>query len=143
MFDEYLEPHRVERPVSPTLAVQVPVNSASTPSSTTIDQDAPSLSILPSSSELQPYSLPQGAVAESTFIEDNLVAPVDNHPFINVFAPEPSSDASSSRDITVEKIANDIIERVIFAIFTEMMKCLRDVGATRLSSMKVDSATAP
>nr|GFB75439.1 hypothetical protein [Tanacetum cinerariifolium] len=75
MFDEYLEPHRVERPVSPTLAVQVPVNSAGTPSSTTIDQDAPSLSILPSSSELQPYSLPQGAVAESTFIEDNLVAP--------------------------------------------------------------------
>nr|GEY25401.1 hypothetical protein [Tanacetum cinerariifolium] len=43
MFDEYLEPPRVERPVSPTLAVQAPVNSTGTPSSTTIDQDAPSL----------------------------------------------------------------------------------------------------
>ncbi|GKB48587.1 retrovirus-related pol polyprotein from transposon TNT 1-94 [Tanacetum coccineum] len=42
MFDEYLEPPRVERPVSPALAVPVPVNSAGTPSSTTIDQDAPS-----------------------------------------------------------------------------------------------------
>nr|GEU79333.1 retrovirus-related Pol polyprotein from transposon TNT 1-94 [Tanacetum cinerariifolium] len=42
MFDEYLEPPRVERPVSPALAVQAPVNSAGTPSSTTIDQDAPS-----------------------------------------------------------------------------------------------------
>ncbi|GJZ30089.1 retrovirus-related pol polyprotein from transposon TNT 1-94 [Tanacetum coccineum] len=45
MFDEYLEPPRVERPVSPALAVSIPVNSASTPS-TTIDQDAPSASRL-------------------------------------------------------------------------------------------------
>ncbi|GKD38595.1 integrase, catalytic region, zinc finger, CCHC-type containing protein [Tanacetum coccineum] len=42
MFDEYLEPPRVERPVSTASAVLVPVNSARTLSSTTIDQDAPS-----------------------------------------------------------------------------------------------------
>nr|GFB84668.1 retrovirus-related Pol polyprotein from transposon TNT 1-94 [Tanacetum cinerariifolium] len=42
MFDEYLEPHRVKRPVSPAPAVQVPVNLAGTPSSATIDHDAPS-----------------------------------------------------------------------------------------------------
>nr|GFA05829.1 hypothetical protein [Tanacetum cinerariifolium] len=42
MCDEYLEPPRVDRPVSPSLAVPVPVNSAGTPSSTAIDQDAPS-----------------------------------------------------------------------------------------------------
>nr|GEY92499.1 retrovirus-related Pol polyprotein from transposon TNT 1-94 [Tanacetum cinerariifolium] len=42
MFDDYLEPPHVERPVSPAPAVQALVNSASTPSSTTIDQDAPS-----------------------------------------------------------------------------------------------------
>nr|GEU46291.1 integrase, catalytic region, zinc finger, CCHC-type, peptidase aspartic, catalytic [Tanacetum cinerariifolium] len=53
MFDEYLEPHRVERLVSPAPTVQVLANSASTPSSTTIDQDAPSISISPSSSALQ------------------------------------------------------------------------------------------
>nr|GEU41618.1 retrovirus-related Pol polyprotein from transposon TNT 1-94 [Tanacetum cinerariifolium] len=74
MFDEYLEPPRVKRPVSPAAAVQAPVNSASTPSSTTINQDTPS--------------------------PNNPVAPVDNHPFINVFAPEPSSDASSSGDVS-------------------------------------------
>nr|GEV55173.1 putative RNA-directed DNA polymerase [Tanacetum cinerariifolium] len=79
-------------------AVQAPVNSAGTPSSTTIDQDAPSPSISPSSSALQSHSLHQGVVAESTIIEDNLIAPIDNNPFINVFAPEPSSDASSSGD---------------------------------------------
>ncbi|GKB13018.1 retrovirus-related pol polyprotein from transposon TNT 1-94 [Tanacetum coccineum] len=39
MFDEYLEPIRVERPVSPALVVLVLVTSAGTPSSTTIDQD--------------------------------------------------------------------------------------------------------
>nr|GEU72554.1 integrase, catalytic region, zinc finger, CCHC-type, peptidase aspartic, catalytic [Tanacetum cinerariifolium] len=66
MFDEYLEPPRVERPVSPTPAVQAPINSA----------------------------------AESTFMEDNPIDPVDNNPFINVFAPEPSCDASSSGDVS-------------------------------------------
>nr|GFC71037.1 retrovirus-related Pol polyprotein from transposon TNT 1-94 [Tanacetum cinerariifolium] len=67
MFDEYLEPPRVERPIYPAQSVQAPVNSASTPSSTTIDQDAPSLSISPSSLALQSHSLHQGVAAESTF----------------------------------------------------------------------------
>nr|GEY01009.1 retrovirus-related Pol polyprotein from transposon TNT 1-94 [Tanacetum cinerariifolium]GEZ22998.1 retrovirus-related Pol polyprotein from transposon TNT 1-94 [Tanacetum cinerariifolium] len=98
MFDEYLEPPRVKRPVSPAPAVQVPVNSAGTPSSTTIDQDAPSPSHLPSSSALQSPSLHHGIAVESSLMEDNPVAPVDNNPFINIFALEPSSDASSSGD---------------------------------------------
>ncbi|GKB55174.1 retrovirus-related pol polyprotein from transposon TNT 1-94 [Tanacetum coccineum] len=59
MFDEYLEPPRVERPVSHALAVSVPVNST-----------------------------------------DNPFAPVDYDPFVNVFAPEPSSEASSSGDVS-------------------------------------------
>nr|GEW55028.1 retrovirus-related Pol polyprotein from transposon TNT 1-94 [Tanacetum cinerariifolium] len=46
MFDEYLKPPRVERSVSPAPAVQAPVNSAGTPSSITIDQEAPSLNRL-------------------------------------------------------------------------------------------------
>nr|GEZ08048.1 copia protein [Tanacetum cinerariifolium] len=100
MFDEYQEPHRVKRPVFPAPAVQVLVNSASTPSSTTIDQDAPSPSISPSSLELQSHTLHQGVTAESTFMEDIPVAPVDNNPFINVFAPEPSFVASSSGDVS-------------------------------------------
>nr|GEY73365.1 integrase, catalytic region, zinc finger, CCHC-type, peptidase aspartic, catalytic [Tanacetum cinerariifolium] len=73
MFDEYLKPSRVKRPVSPTLAVPVPVNTVSTPSSTTIDYDAP-------------Y---------------NLFAPVDHDPFINMFPLKPSSEASSSGDVSL------------------------------------------
>nr|GEU59574.1 retrovirus-related Pol polyprotein from transposon TNT 1-94 [Tanacetum cinerariifolium] len=101
MFNEYLEPPLVERPVSPALAVQVLVNSAGTPLSTTIDQDAPSPSHSPSSSTLQSPSLHQGVAAESTLMEDNPIAPVDNNPFINVSALKPSSDASSSRDVSL------------------------------------------
>ncbi|GKG51103.1 hypothetical protein Tco_0539227, partial [Tanacetum coccineum] len=64
MFNEYMEPPRIEIPVSPAPTVLVPVNSA----------------------------------VDSTLMEDNHFAPVDNHPFINIFAPEPSSEASSSGD---------------------------------------------
>nr|GFB84797.1 retrovirus-related Pol polyprotein from transposon TNT 1-94 [Tanacetum cinerariifolium] len=39
-------------------------------------------------------------VAEPYFMEDHNVAPVDNNPFVNVFAPEPHSEASSSGDIS-------------------------------------------
>ncbi|GKB33605.1 retrovirus-related pol polyprotein from transposon TNT 1-94 [Tanacetum coccineum] len=74
MFDEYLKSPRVKRPISPAPTIPVPVNSAKTPSSTTIDQDAPS--------------------------PNNLFAPIDNDPFLNVFASEPSSEASSSRDVS-------------------------------------------
>nr|GEX36060.1 hypothetical protein [Tanacetum cinerariifolium] len=66
MFDEYLEPPHVKRPFSSTLAIQVPVDSAT----------------------------------KSTLMDDNPGAPVDNTPFINVFALEPSSDASSSGDVS-------------------------------------------
>ncbi|GKF08450.1 hypothetical protein Tco_0042674, partial [Tanacetum coccineum] len=79
MFDDYLEPPRVERPVSP--APTVPVNSAGTPSSTTIDQVEPSLSHSPSSSVLQSLSSHQGVAAGSTIIQDNPFAPVNNNPF--------------------------------------------------------------
>nr|GEX63823.1 integrase, catalytic region, zinc finger, CCHC-type, peptidase aspartic, catalytic [Tanacetum cinerariifolium] len=101
MFDEYLEPPRVERPVSPATAVPVPVISTSTPSSTTIDQDAPSPSHSPSSSELQSPCSHHGVAAGSTSIEDNSLAPVDNNPFINVFALEPSSEALTSMDVSL------------------------------------------
>nr|GEZ72773.1 retrovirus-related Pol polyprotein from transposon TNT 1-94 [Tanacetum cinerariifolium] len=101
MFDEYLEPPRIERPVPPAQAVQAPVNPAGTPSSTIIDKDAPSPSVSPSSSALQSHSLHQGVAAEPNYMKDHTVAPVDNNPFVNVFAPEPHSEASSSGDISL------------------------------------------
>nr|GEX05968.1 retrovirus-related Pol polyprotein from transposon TNT 1-94 [Tanacetum cinerariifolium] len=91
-------------PVPPTQAEQAPVNSAGTPSSTTIDQDAPTPSISPSSSSLQSHSLHQGVTVKPNYMEDHTIAPVDNNPFVNVFAPEPHSEASSSGDIIWELV---------------------------------------
>nr|GEU96452.1 hypothetical protein [Tanacetum cinerariifolium] len=90
-FDELTEP-------------MAPVHLAGTPSSTTIDQNAPIPSISPSSSALQSHSLHQGVVAEPNYIEDRTNAPVDNPPFVNIFALEPHSEASSSGDIMLSKV---------------------------------------
>ncbi|GJW84213.1 retrovirus-related pol polyprotein from transposon TNT 1-94 [Tanacetum coccineum] len=102
MFNKYLEPPHVERPV-PILLPSAQVFSVTqhgTPSSTTIDQDAPSPSQSPSSSALQSLSLHQGVIAESPLMEDNPFAPIDNDHFINVFTLEPRSEASSSGDLS-------------------------------------------
>ncbi|GJU57632.1 retrovirus-related pol polyprotein from transposon TNT 1-94 [Tanacetum coccineum] len=76
------------------------LNSARTPSSTTIDQDAPSPSHSPLYLALQSPSLYQGIAAESTLMKNNPFALVDNDPFINVFALEPSFKVSSSGDLS-------------------------------------------
>ncbi|GJX87045.1 retrovirus-related pol polyprotein from transposon TNT 1-94 [Tanacetum coccineum] len=104
MFDEYFEPPSVERSVSPALAVQVLVVSAGTPSSITIDQDAPSTSHSPSYSEVQAPILHQGVATGHT-----LEAISNNDPFVNVFAPEPSSEESSSGDASTAE-PNQVIQ---------------------------------
>nr|GEV29983.1 retrovirus-related Pol polyprotein from transposon TNT 1-94 [Tanacetum cinerariifolium] len=45
-----------------------------------------------------------GVAAKSTLMDENPFAPVDNDPFINIFAPRPTSEASSSRDATLKWI---------------------------------------
>ncbi|GJR98686.1 retrovirus-related pol polyprotein from transposon TNT 1-94 [Tanacetum coccineum] len=113
------EPPRVERPVSPAPAVPVLVNSAYTPSSTTIDQDAPSPSHSPSSSELQSPSSQQGVADGSTNIEDNPFALVDKASFINVFASEPSFEASSGGVIEPKNFKSAITEDCWFQVMQD------------------------
>nr|GEY21887.1 hypothetical protein [Tanacetum cinerariifolium] len=99
VFNEYFKPPGVERPVPSALAAQVPDPSAGTPSSTTIDQDAPSTSHSSSSSKIQPPIIHQGVTPGPT-IEDNPFAQADNDPFENIFASELSSDESSPGDVS-------------------------------------------
>nr|GEU56541.1 retrovirus-related Pol polyprotein from transposon TNT 1-94 [Tanacetum cinerariifolium] len=47
-----------------------------------------------------PNFLTPGHITEPTYMEDHPVAPVDNNPFVNVFALEPHSEASSFGDIS-------------------------------------------
>ncbi|GJX06138.1 retrovirus-related pol polyprotein from transposon TNT 1-94 [Tanacetum coccineum] len=137
IFDEYMEPPRVERPVSPAPAVPVPINSAGTPSSTTIDQDAPSPSHSPSSSALQSPSLHQGIAAESTIREDNPFALVDNDSFINVFAPEPSSEASSYGDLTMQDEIHEFDRLQIWELVSQP-DCVMIIALKWIYKVKLD-----
>ncbi|GKB80935.1 retrovirus-related pol polyprotein from transposon TNT 1-94 [Tanacetum coccineum] len=99
-FDEMTEPMApVHISTGPEPILLTPGQITGTPSSTTIDQDAPSTSYSPSSSVVQPPISHQSVAAGPT-IEDNPFAQADNDPFINVFATEPSSDESSSGDVS-------------------------------------------
>ncbi|GKC58071.1 retrovirus-related pol polyprotein from transposon TNT 1-94 [Tanacetum coccineum] len=70
--------------------------------------DSPSTSHSPSSSEVQPPIIHQG-VAVGPIIEDNPFAKADNDPFVNVFASEPSSEESSSGDVSSAE-SNQVIQ---------------------------------
>ncbi|GKA40388.1 retrovirus-related pol polyprotein from transposon TNT 1-94 [Tanacetum coccineum] len=108
MFNEYLDPPRVKRPVSPTLAVLVPVNSAGTPSSTTIDQDVPSPSYSPSSSALQsPTSSSRDlSSAESPYVTQtlhHLEKWSKDHPLDNIIG-NPSQPVSTRKQLPTDAL---------------------------------------
>nr|GEU64568.1 retrovirus-related Pol polyprotein from transposon TNT 1-94 [Tanacetum cinerariifolium] len=111
-FDELSEP------MAPVQLIPVPVNSAGTPSSTAIDQDAPSPSHSASSSALQSPCLHQRVTAESTLMDENSFALVNNDPFMNIFAPEPTSAASSFGDAS----------SAISTYFTQILHHLRKLS---------------
>nr|GFC64889.1 hypothetical protein [Tanacetum cinerariifolium] len=71
--------------------------------------------------------LPPGVVAEPQFMEDHTVSPVDNNPFVNVFAPEPHSEAASSGDIS----STESPYSVAFCL-TEF--CLKEVNSVKVGS---------
>ncbi|GKD16216.1 hypothetical protein Tco_1205374 [Tanacetum coccineum] len=103
MFDELLNPlSSVDCPapkvISPIVEVVAPEPAASTgsPSSTTIDQDAPS----PSNSQTTPET--QSPIILNDVEEDNHdldVAHMNNDMFFGILIPENDSEASSSSDV--------------------------------------------
>ncbi|GJT99921.1 retrovirus-related pol polyprotein from transposon TNT 1-94 [Tanacetum coccineum] len=117
MFDEYFETLSVERPVLPAFAVQVLVVSASTPSSTIIDQEAPSTSHSPSFSEVQDLILHQEpsskesssgdvSIAQSNHIiqpHDHLRKWTKDHPIDNVIG-NPSRLVSTRKQLATDAL---------------------------------------
>ncbi|GKE75024.1 retrovirus-related pol polyprotein from transposon TNT 1-94, partial [Tanacetum coccineum] len=103
LFDELLNPPpSVDQPapevISPIAEVVAPEPAASTdsPSSTTIDQDAPSAS----NSQTTPKT--QSPVISNDVEEENHdldVAHMNNNPFFGIPIPENDSEASSSSDV--------------------------------------------
>ncbi|GJR38539.1 integrase, catalytic region, zinc finger, CCHC-type containing protein [Tanacetum coccineum] len=96
LFDEYFNPPpSVASPV-PAVTAPEPADSTGTPSSTKINQDAPSLSTSQTPPESSSIVIPPGVEEE---VHDIKVAHMDNDPFFGLPIPEPSSEGSSSRDV--------------------------------------------
>ncbi|GJZ29813.1 putative ribonuclease H-like domain-containing protein, partial [Tanacetum coccineum] len=103
LFDELLTPppsvdHPAPEVIAPIAEVVAPEPAASTgsPSSTTVDQDAPS----PSNSQTTPET--QSPIIPNDVEEDNHdldVAHMNNDPFFGIPIPENDSEASSSSDV--------------------------------------------
>ncbi|GJT71910.1 retrovirus-related pol polyprotein from transposon TNT 1-94 [Tanacetum coccineum] len=103
LFDELLNPpSSVDRPAPEVIALIAevvapgPAVSTSLPSSTTVDQDAPS----PSNSQTTPET--QSPIIPNDVEEDNHdldVAHMNNDPFFGIPIPKNDSEASSSSDI--------------------------------------------
>ncbi|GJW73281.1 retrovirus-related pol polyprotein from transposon TNT 1-94 [Tanacetum coccineum] len=95
MFDKYFDSSTVYHLVPHAPASQAPINPTGLSVSIPIDQEAPSGSHSPSSLDHQSSSVCQGVVAEHLF-EVNPFTATDPEPFVNVFAPDHNSEASSS-----------------------------------------------
>ncbi|GKD06770.1 putative ribonuclease H-like domain-containing protein, partial [Tanacetum coccineum] len=102
MFDEYFEPSTVDQQVPPAPVVHIPVNPPCPSVSIYVDQDAPSGGHSPSSSDHQSSSVPYGVAADHS-LKVNPFAPADNEPFVKIFAPNPSSEVSSSGEISIDE----------------------------------------
>ncbi|GKD22213.1 hypothetical protein Tco_1223916 [Tanacetum coccineum] len=96
MFDEYFSPLPSVASLVPALAAPEPTDSTGTPSSTFVDQDAPSLSTSQTHHETQHPVISSGVEEE---YHDIKVAHLDNDPFFGVQIPEPNSKESSSRGV--------------------------------------------
>ncbi|GKF42715.1 retrovirus-related pol polyprotein from transposon TNT 1-94, partial [Tanacetum coccineum] len=77
-------------PAAPTAAIPTGPSV-----SISFDHDAPSSSHSPSSSAHQSSSVHHGVATEHSF-EVNLFVVIEHEPFVNVFASDPNSEASSS-----------------------------------------------
>nr|GFC14019.1 hypothetical protein [Tanacetum cinerariifolium] len=91
MFDEYFKPSTVDQQVPPAPAVHILVNPPCPSVSISVDQDAPSEGHSPSSSDHQSSSVHHGVPADYS-LEVNPFALADNEPFLNIFAPDSSSE---------------------------------------------------
>ncbi|GKG01230.1 hypothetical protein Tco_0305935 [Tanacetum coccineum] len=105
MFDELLTPSpSVDHPaleiIAPIDEVVAPVPAVSTgsPSSITVDQDAPSPSNSQKTPETQSPIIPNDVEEENHDLD---VAHMNNDPFFGIPIPENDSEASSSSDVIV------------------------------------------
>ncbi|GKF33954.1 hypothetical protein Tco_0107154 [Tanacetum coccineum] len=114
LFDELLTPSpSVDHPVPEVIAVAlVPAISTGSPSSTTVDQDAPSPSNSQTTPETQSHILPNDVEEDNHDLD---VAHMNNNPFFGILILEKDFKASSSLDVipTVVQPTTPYSEHVI------------------------------
>nr|GEV89281.1 hypothetical protein [Tanacetum cinerariifolium] len=96
VFDEFYSPSASIASSVPVKEALAPVESASSPSSTTFDQDAPSPSISQTTPQPQSQIIPLSAEKESHALE---VAHMSNDPYFGIPIPETGSEEYSSSDV--------------------------------------------
>ncbi|GKB35181.1 retrovirus-related pol polyprotein from transposon TNT 1-94 [Tanacetum coccineum] len=102
MFDEYFEQSKANELVPFVSAVNAQVVPPGTSMLTTFAHDAPSTSILPSSSVIQSPVLHQ-VVAAGPTVKDTPITQATLHPLVNPVTREPGSAQSSSGDVSIAK----------------------------------------
>ncbi|GJR86859.1 retrovirus-related pol polyprotein from transposon TNT 1-94, partial [Tanacetum coccineum] len=100
MFDEYFETLTGDHQMPHVLAVPPQVIPTGPSVSISFDNDEPSGSHSSSSSAYKSSLVHYGVATEHSF-EVNPFAAIEHEPFVNVFAPDPNSEASSSRTLTI------------------------------------------
>ncbi|GKC93381.1 retrovirus-related pol polyprotein from transposon TNT 1-94, partial [Tanacetum coccineum] len=99
MFDEYFNPSGIRQNPIPNVA-QDPVIPTGPSVSIAIDLDAPSGSHTSSPLDHHSSSVHHGVAGEQ-YAEVNPFAAADHEPFVNVFAPDYNSEASTSGETTI------------------------------------------
>nr|GEW79852.1 hypothetical protein [Tanacetum cinerariifolium] len=108
LFDELLTPPSVDHPAPEVIALIAKLVSpeltalTGSPSSTTVDQDAPSPSNSQSTPETQPPVIPNDVEEDNHDIE---VAHMSNDPYFGIPIPEATSNQSSSTDTYKDALA--------------------------------------
>ncbi|GJY78245.1 retrovirus-related pol polyprotein from transposon TNT 1-94 [Tanacetum coccineum] len=100
MFDEYFETPTGDHQMPYVPAAPTPAIPTGPSVSISFDHDAPSGSHSPSSLAHQSSLVHHGVATEHSFEVNPFVA-TEHEPFVNVFAPDPNSEASSSGIITI------------------------------------------
>ncbi|GJW85574.1 retrovirus-related pol polyprotein from transposon TNT 1-94 [Tanacetum coccineum] len=95
MFDEYFKTPTGDHQMPHVPAIPPPIIPTDPSVSISFDHDAPSSNHSPSSSAHQSSSVHHGVATEHSF------EVTEHEPFVNVFAPDPNSKASSSGTLTI------------------------------------------
>ncbi|GJS18925.1 retrovirus-related pol polyprotein from transposon TNT 1-94 [Tanacetum coccineum] len=110
VFGALCYPTNDTKDLVPTVVATKPSDSTSPPSSTTINQNAPSPSTSQTPQETQSLVIPFGVEEHFHDIE---VLHLDNNPFFGVPIPEQNSEGSSSRDVIPTNVKLDELGGVL------------------------------